>query len=292
LGTEGRARISPKFCNCISLPALYASRQFFHTFPFTKGGRGGIDEEEVYIVAFLQVIDLVKDFGGVAANDHVSFDIDQGEIIGLIGPNGAGKTTLFNCIVGYHKPDSGKVLFKGKEITGLKPFMTNREGIGRTFQIMKVTAGMTVLENVMVGAFCRIDRRPIARKEASEILAFLGLERVKEYHLNELPIASQKKVGLARALATQPELLMLDEVASGLNPKETEEMVDLIKKIHHEKKITLFLIEHVMEVVMPISQRVIVLDGGEKIAEGLPKEIVKNERVIRAYLGEKYAKGL
>jgi branched-chain amino acid transport system ATP-binding protein len=243
-------------------------------------------------VAFLQVIDLVKDFGGVVANDRVSFDIDQGEIIGLIGPNGAGKTTLFNCIVGFHKLDSGKVIFKGKDITGLKPFMTNREGIGRTFQIMKVTAGMTVLENVMVGAFCRMDRRPVARKEASETLAFLGLEGVKEYHLNELPIASQKKVGLARALATKPQLLMLDEVASGLNPKETEEMVDLIKRIHHEKKITLFLIEHVMEVVMPISQRVIVLDGGEKIAEGLPKEIVRSERVIKAYLGEKYAKGL
>jgi branched-chain amino acid transport system ATP-binding protein len=184
------------------------------------------------------------------------------------------------------------VIFKGKEITGFKPFMTNREGIGRTFQITKVTAGMTVLENVMVGAFCRTDHRPIARKEASDILAFLGLEGVKEYHLNELPIASQKKVGLARALATKPELLMLDEVASGLNPKETEEMVDLIKRIQQEMKITLFLIEHVMEVVMPISQRVIVLDSGEKIAEGLPKEIAKNERVIKAYLGEKYAKGL
>jgi branched-chain amino acid transport system ATP-binding protein len=123
-------------------------------------------------------------------------------------------------------------------------------------------------------------------------LDFLGLEEVKDYHLNELPIASQKKVGLARALATQPELLMLDEVASGLNPRETEEMVTVLKRIHQEKKISLFLIEHVMEVVMPISQRVIVLDGGEKIAEGLPKEIVKNERVIKAYLGEKYAKGL
>jgi branched-chain amino acid transport system ATP-binding protein len=243
-------------------------------------------------VAFLQVEDLVKDFGGVVANNNISFDIYQGEIIGLIGPNGAGKTTLFNCIVGYHKPDSGKVIFKDKEITGLKPFLTNQEGIGRTFQIMKVTAGMTVLENVMVGAFCRTDHRLIAQKETLEILDFLGLEEVKDYHLNELPIASQKKVGLARALATKPQLLMLDEVASGLNPKETEEMVDVLKRIHQERKITLFLIEHVMEVVMPISQRVIVLDGGEKIAEGLPKEIVKNERVIKAYLGEKYAKGL
>jgi len=243
-------------------------------------------------MAFLQVVDLVKDFGGVVANNRISFDIDQGEIIGLIGPNGAGKTTLFNCIVGYHKPDSGKVIFKGKEITGLKPFMTNREGIGRTFQITKVTAGMTVLENVMVGAFCRMDKRPLAQKAASEILGFLELDRLKEYHLNELPIASQKKVGLARALATQPGLLMLDEVASGLNPKETEEMVTVLKRIHQEKKISLFLIEHVMEVVMPISQRVIVLDSGEKIAEGLPKEVVKSERVIKAYLGEKYAKGL
>jgi branched-chain amino acid transport system ATP-binding protein len=243
-------------------------------------------------VAILEVVDLVKDFGGVVANNHISFDIHRGEIIGLIGPNGAGKTTLFNCIVGYHKPDAGKVIFKEKEITGFKPFMTNREGIGRTFQLMKVTAGMTVLENVMVGSFCRTENRNFAKVEASAILGFLGLDEVKEYHLNELPIASQKKVGLARALATQPELLMLDEVASGLNPKETEEMVNLLKRIHQEKKITLFLIEHVMEVVMPISQRVIVLDGGEKIAEGLPKEIVKNQRVIKAYLGERYAKDL
>jgi len=243
-------------------------------------------------VVFLQVIDLIKDFGGVVANNHISFDIDQGEIIGLIGPNGAGKTTLFNCIVGYHHPDSGNVIFKGKEITGFKPFMTNREGIGRTFQIMKVTAGMTVLENVMVGAFCRTDERPVAMKEAAEILGFMGLQGLKDYHINEMPIASQKKVGLARALATRPELLMLDEVASGLNPKETEEMVDLLRRIHQQKKITLFLIEHVMEVVMPISQRVIVLDSGEKIAEGLPSDIAKNERVIKAYLGEKYAKGL
>ena len=243
-------------------------------------------------MAFLQVVDLVKDFGGLVANNHVSFHIDQGEIIGLIGPNGAGKTTLFNCIVGYHRPDSGKVIFKGKEVTGFRPFMTSREGLGRTFQLMKVTTGMSVLENVMVGAFSRTDERKRAQKEASEILSFLRLDEVKDYHLNELPVASQKKVGLARALATQPVLLMLDEVASGLNPKETDELVGLIKRIHQEKKITLFLIEHIMEVVMPISERVIVLDGGEKIAEGLPKEIVRNERVIKAYLGEKYAKGL
>ena len=241
-------------------------------------------------MAFLSVVDLVKDFGGLVANNRISFDIDQGEIVGLIGPNGAGKTTLFNCIVGYHRPDSGKVIFKGMDIAGFKPFMTNRVGIGRTFQLMKVTTGMNIVENVMVGAFCRTDDRGAAEREATQILEFLGLAEVRDYHLKELPIASQKKVGLARALATKPELLMLDEVASGLNPKETEALVSTIRKVHQEKKITLFLIDHIMEVVMPISQRVIVLDSGQKIAEGLPEEIVKNERVVKAYLGEKYAK--
>jgi len=242
-------------------------------------------------MAFLEIINVMKDFGGLVANNNISFMIEQGEIIGLIGPNGAGKTTLFNCIVGYHKPSSGKIIFKGKDITGFKPFQTNVEGIGRTFQIMKVTAGMTVLENVMVGAFCRIDDRHTSRKEASQILDFLGIASVKDYYLNELPIASQRKVGLARALATKPELLMLDEVASGLNQRETEEIVGLLRRINKEEKVTLFLIEHIMEMVMSVSQRVIVLDAGEKIAEGLPGEIVKNPEVIKAYLGEKYAKG-
>ncbi len=241
-------------------------------------------------MAFLEVINIVKDFGGLVANNNVSFGIEEGEIIGLIGPNGAGKTTLFNCIVGYYKPDSGKVIFKNKDITGLSPFHTSRHGIGRTFQIMKVTAGMTVLENVMVGSFCRTDDRHVAKTEAISTLDFLGLEGVKEYHINELPIAMQKKVGLARALATKPEMLMLDEVASGLNHAESEEMVALLRRLNTEKKITLFLIEHIMEMVMSVSQRVIVLDSGEKIAEGLPGEIVKNDDVIKAYLGEKYAK--
>lgn len=241
-------------------------------------------------MAFLEVIDVVKDFGGLVANSNVSFQIEKGEIIGLIGPNGAGKTTLFNCIVGYYSPNAGKVLFKGNDITGFKSYQTNQAGIGRTFQIMKVTTGMTVVENVMVGAFCRSDDRHQARAEALEILHFLGMEGMSEQHINELPIAMQRKVGMARALATKPELLMLDEVASGLNHTETEEMVALLKRLNTEKEITLFLIEHIMEMVMAVSQRVIVLDGGMKIAEGLPGEIVKNENVIKAYLGEKYAK--
>ncbi len=242
-------------------------------------------------MAFLEVRDIVKDFGGLVANSNVSFQIEEGEIVGLIGPNGAGKTTLFNCIVGYYSPDYGKVMFKGNDITGFKPFQTNQAGIGRTFQIMKVTTGMTVVENIMVGAFCRTNSRHQAREEAHEMLHFLGMEEISEQYINELPIAKQRKVGMARALATKPQLLMLDEVASGLNHTETDEMVALLKRLNVEKKITLFLIEHIMEMVMTVSQRVIVLDGGIKISEGVPGDIVKDDNVIKAYLGEKYAKG-
>ena len=242
-------------------------------------------------MALLELVDLTKDFGGVAANSRISLEIEKGEIIGLIGPNGAGKTTLFNCIVGYHKPDQGAVRFKGKDITGFKPFQTNREGIGRTFQIMIISGDLTVLENVMIGSFCRTTDRQTARHEAFEILDILQLEEDAGARLTELPVPTQKRVGLAMALATGPELLMLDEVASGLNPKETEEMVALLQKIHEVKDLTLFVTEHVMEVVMPISKRIIVLDGGQKIAEGRPQEIAKDDRVIRAYLGEKYVKG-
>lgn len=241
-------------------------------------------------MALLEVIDLTKDFGGVVANDHISLEIERGEIIGMIGPNGAGKTTLFNCIVGYHRPDGGTIRFKGKDITGLKPFQTNREGIGRTFQVMSISGSLTAVENIMIGSFCRTSDPEIARQEASEILNLLELEEDAEANLTELPIATQKRLGLGMALATGPELLMLDEVAAGLNPREMDEMVKLLRKIHKAKGLTLFLTEHVMDLVMPISQRIVVLDGGQKIAEGRPRDIADNERVIKAYLGEKYAK--
>jgi branched-chain amino acid transport system ATP-binding protein len=241
-------------------------------------------------MALLEVIDLTKDFGGVVANDNISFKIERGEIIGMIGPNGAGKTTLFNCIVGYHKPDGGIVRFKGKDITGFKPFQTNREGIGRTFQIMSISGDLTALENIMIGSFCRTSDPETAREEASEILNLLELEKDAEFNLAELPIATQKRVSLGMALATKPELLMLDEVAAGLNPREMDGMVELLRNIHRTKGLALFITEHVMDLVMPISQRIVVLDGGQKIAEGKPKDIAGNERVIKAYLGEKYAK--
>lgn len=239
-------------------------------------------------MALLEVNDLTKRFVGVVANDGISFEIGKGEIIGLIGPNGAGKTTLFNCIVGYHKADGGTVKFNGKNIIGFKPFQTNREGIGRTFQVMSIAGHFSVLENIMVGSFCRVSDTQTARQEAAEILNLMELEQASQARMNELPIAAQKRVGLAMALATQPKLLMLDEVAAGLNPKETEEMVALLQRIHTAKGLTLFVTEHVMEVVMPISERIIVLDGGQKIAEGKPQDIANDERVIRAYLGEKY----
>jgi branched-chain amino acid transport system ATP-binding protein len=241
-------------------------------------------------MALLEVTDLTIAFGGVVANNRISFEIEKGAIIGLIGPNGAGKTTLFNCIVGFHKPQQGTVIFNGNDITGLRPFQTNRVGIGRTFQIMKMSGALSVLENVMVGAYCRTSDRRTASREASDILSLLGLKKDIKASLLELPIAAQKRVGLAMALATQPKLLMLDEVVAGLNPKETEDMVALLQTICESKDLTLFLTEHVMEVIMPISERVIVLDGGQKIAEGKPRDIAENERVIQAYLGEKYVK--
>lgn len=239
----------------------------------------------------LEVQNLVKEFGGVVANADISFKLEEGEIVGLIGPNGAGKTTLFNCIAGYYKPNSGKVFFDEKEITGWPAHQTARAGIGRTFQIMKIMPNLTVEENVMIGAFCRTNERAIARKEAKEILKLLDLTGEANAYPRALPIATQKRIELARALATKPKLLMLDEVAAGLNPLETKEIIQTLKRMKEEKDLTLFLTEHVMEFVMTISESVIVIAAGRKIAEGPPEEVAEEEKVIEAYLGERYAKG-
>jgi branched-chain amino acid transport system ATP-binding protein len=239
----------------------------------------------------LEVKGLVKEFGGLVANADISLELEQGEIVGLIGPNGAGKTTLFNCIAGYYKPTSGKVFFDGEDITGWPSHRVAKMGIARTFQAMKVMPLLTVEENIMVGAFCRTANRGIAIREARGILELVDLAGEAHALPPELPIASQKRIELARALATKPKLLMLDEVAAGLNPLETKEVIETLHRIKEERNLTLFLTEHVMEFIMTISQRVIVMAAGGKIAEGKPDQVAKEKRVIEAYLGERYAKG-
>jgi branched-chain amino acid transport system ATP-binding protein len=239
----------------------------------------------------LEVKNLVKEFGGVVANADISLGLERGKILGLIGPNGAGKTTLFNCIAGYYKPTRGKVFFEGNDITGWPAHRVTKVGIARTFQSMKIMPNLTVEENVMVGAFCRTSNRLVARRDAQEILKLLNLAEEANVLPTELPIATQKRIELARALATKPKLLMLDEIAAGLNPLEIKEIVQTLLRIKEERRLTLFLTEHVMEFIMTISEVITVMAAGRKIAEGSPEEVAREEKVVEAYLGERYAKG-
>jgi len=241
-------------------------------------------------MALLEVQNLTKTFGGLRANNNISFSVERHELIGLIGPNGAGKTTLFNCISGHYPPTSGKISFDGKDITGLKAHDVSRQGVARTFQVYVASGDLSVGENVMVGCFMHTHSRNKAKARAEEIMKDLGLHTFADYLVGELPVAAQKRVTMATALASNPKLLLLDEVAAGLNPSEIEEMMTHIKHVHEDLGVTVMVIEHVMELVMRVSQRVIVLDYGKKIADGDPETIAKDQRVIQAYLGERYVR--
>ena len=231
---------------------------------------------------------VTKYFGGLAAISNVDFHVDQGEIVGLIGPNGAGKTTLFNLISAALPLNSGVITFKGERISGLKPHQICRTGVARTFQSVKVFSNMPVLGNVLLGSLFGTSTgmsSADATREAMESLEFVGLLATRATPAKELTLANQKRLEVARALATKPELLLIDELVAGLNPTETAQAMELVTRIR-EKGITIFMIEHVMKAIMSICDRIMVLHHGEKIAEGTPEQITNNQTVIQVYLGK------
>jgi branched-chain amino acid transport system ATP-binding protein len=240
-------------------------------------------------MALLSLDHCTKRFGGLVANRDVSLEIAEGEIVGLIGPNGAGKTTLFNCISGHYHPEEGRVEFAGHDISRTRPDRVCHLGIARTWQVVRVFGRMTTLDNVICGSLKRENRLGPARARAEALLAFTGLHGKEDVLAANLTLADKKRLEITRALATRPRLLLLDEAMSGLTATETAEAVELVRRIHSELRLAICVVEHVMEVVMPLSHRVVVLDYGEKIADGPPEDIVRNEQVIKAYLGDHYA---
>ncbi len=240
-------------------------------------------------MALLEVQDVTKKFGELVANDRVSFTVEAGAIVGLIGPNGAGKTTIFNCVSGLYPVTSGRIFFDGKEITGLPSYRIARMGAVRTFQVVRPLKEMTVFDNVLVGAYLHGAGTAQARATAEHSIQTCGLAEFADKTSGDLPIGVKKRLELARALATRPRLLMLDEVMAGLTSTEVKTALDLIRAIRKEG-ITLLIVEHIMEAIMPIADKVVVLDGGVKLAEGPPGEIIHDERVITAYLGEKFSR--
>jgi len=235
----------------------------------------------------LEINQLTKDFGGLRAVDRLDITIEDGMIFGLIGPNGAGKSTAFNCIAGLYSATSGRVLYKDDDITSLKPYDVCRRGIARTFQLVKPFPTKSVLKNVTVGSFLWSKNINEAEEKALEVLEFVNLIDKKDVPGKSLTVADRKRLELARALATDPALLLLDEVMAGLRPAEVDEVITIIRKIN-ERGITVFLIEHIMQAIMSLSDFIVVIHYGKKIAEGKPGEIASNEQVIKAYLGEEY----
>jgi branched-chain amino acid transport system ATP-binding protein len=227
---------------------------------------------------------LSKRFGGLRAVQEVSFTVKQNETVALIGPNGAGKTTSFNLITGFHRPDAGSVMAYGREIVGLKPHDICAHGLARTFQVAKPFGAMTVLDNVMTGAFLRDKNTAAARDKAREAIEFVGLSAKEQTAAKDLTTIDQRRLEMARALATEPRLLLLDEVMAGLNPAEIDQAVALVGKLS-QRGLTIVIVEHVMRAIMAVARHIVVLDHGQKIAEGAPKQIVENPEVIRAYLG-------
>jgi branched-chain amino acid transport system ATP-binding protein len=268
------------------------------------------DERDSLAKMILEGINVTRWFGGLCALKEVLFSIEAGEILGLIGPNGAGKTTLINLIAGYYAPNSGQIKYEGRDIAGLSPHTINKLGISRTFQVVRIFPKLTVLDNVRSGLVDRRKRSPwrvaldsiiknpeaqmmgaAGESRALELLEFVGLTDYQDELAENLPFAYSKRLEIARALATNPKILLLDEPSSGLNPKEQNDQVAIIRRIN-EQGITILIVEHVMKVIMEISRRILVLHYGEKIAEGTPDEIYKNTRVIEAYLGsEAHAHG-
>ena len=235
----------------------------------------------------LKIENLSKSFGGLMAVNHVTFEVGEGEVLGLIGPNGSGKTTLFNLISGFFPPDTGSIYLRGESLVGLKPHQICKRGIGRTFQIVKPFPHLSVMRNVRTAAFNRGKEINQANRQSESLLEFVGLWSKRNELAGSLTLAERKQLELARCLATQPKFLLLDEVMAGLNPVEQKQMIELVIKIR-EGGITIVVIEHTMRIVMTISDRILVLCFGEIIAQGGPREVAQDPDVIKSYLGEKY----